>query len=428
MRIAIISINYAPEPVGIAVYTTGLARYLARRGHAVRVHTGFAWYPSWRQAATDRHVAFRADVEAGVSLWRSWLHVPRRVTTFTRMLHEASFVLSATIAWLVAPRTDLVIVVMPPLLLALPVVEFARLRGSRVILHVQDLQPDAAIALGLLRPSRFTELLLAIERFVYRRADRVSSISEAMLERIGAKGVAASRRILLRNWASDLAWPQAGSSGSLRAAWQLGERLVVLYAGNLGRKQGLDMLIDAAECLRDVPDIVLVIVGEGSESSHLQARIAASELGNVVLQPLQPSEGLPELLLTADIHVIPQRAGVTDIVLPSKLGNILASARPVIVSALASSELATIVATRACGVVVPPGEGAALAAAIIRLRDDRPGRVRMGERGHETATTLFASQGILAAFAEQIEDLVSELPSSRLLRRGASGPRSARGS
>ena len=335
------------------------------------------------------------------------------------MLQEASFAVTATLAWLVASRTELVIVVMPPLALGLPLAVLARLRRSRVILHVQDLQPDAAIALGLLKPSRFTDLLLRLERVTYRLADRVSSISEAMLARIGDKGVELSRRILLRNWASDLVAPCAAVRDQFREDWALGNRFVVLYAGNLGRKQGLDMLIEAAHHLRTASDVVLVIVGEGSEAATLATRVADRALCNVVMQPLQDRERLSALLACADVHVIPQRAGVTDIVLPSKLGNILASARPVIVSALPQSELATIVRSGDCGLVVPPGDGAALAAAILLLRDDPAQRDRLGGHARELATTVFSARAILDEFVDEIERVVSAPQRSPRVREAA---------
>lgn len=406
VKIAIVSINYAPEVTGIGVYTTGMAEFLADEGHEVTCHTAFPYYPAWRKRPQDARRLHALERTGGVVVRRSYLYVPQRPTALRRMLHELSFTASAALGFLLAPRADVVMVVMPPLTLALPVTLIARLRRTRTWLHVQDLQPDAALELGMLKPGRLSNLMLRVERWSYALAERVSTISEGMRARIVAKGVPEAKVELLRNWANDdLVAPQPRDTG-FRREWDLGGRFVVLYSGNLGVKQGLPVLLAAAARLRDLEDLVFVIVGDGGEKASLQREAARLGLANVRFQPLQPMERLSELLATADVSVIPQRRGVNDIVLPSKLANILSSARPVVVAALPGSELERIVATAGCGVVVAPEDAAGFEAALRSLHASATLRAEMGERGAAFAVARLGRGAILRGLGERLERAV----------------------
>jgi colanic acid biosynthesis glycosyl transferase WcaI len=257
----------------------------------------------------------------------------------------------------------------------------ARLKRSRLVFHVQDLQPDAALETGLLKPGLFARALLALERHTYALADRVSTISRAMRSRIQAKGVGQGKTMLLANWANDDLVRPRDPDTDYRRAWRLDGRFVVLYSGNLGVKQGLDVLLDCARLSLSDPDLVFVIVGDGGERGGLVARARRERLDNVQFHPLQPEERLSDLLATANVAVIPQRPGVTDIVLPSKLANILAAERAVIATAHQASELARTLQRAQCGIVVPPGDAVALAKAIARLKGSPLELARMGANG-----------------------------------------------
>src|SRR5215831_5622245 len=174
MRIAIVGINYAPELTGIGVYTAGLAEFLASRGISVDVYTGFPYYPMWAKAPEHRGTWSARERINGVSVRRHYLYVPARPSAVKRMLHELSFVASASLGYLRGPRADCTIVVSPPLFLGVPILLMARLKGSQTVFHVQDLQPDAAIDFGLLRPSALTQFFYWVEGVTYRLAHRVA--------------------------------------------------------------------------------------------------------------------------------------------------------------------------------------------------------------------------------------------------------------
>lgn len=407
MRISIISINYRPELTGISVYTTGLAEFLAEAGHDVHVQTAFPYYPGWKKREGDRGVWYRRETVNGVTLHRHYQYVPSRPTAAKRMLHELSFVVSATIGYLLLPKADCTVIVSPPLFVGIPVALLAKLKGSRTVFHVQDLQPDAAVALGMLKPGPLTRLFYFLEGLTYRLVDTVSTIGEGMRRRIAEKGVPHEKIILFRNWANDDVVTPGSRETALRREWGLGDRFVVLYAGNMGVKQGLDTLLECADLLRFEPDIVFAIVGDGGEKTRLMQRAAEMKLHNVVFHPLQPIERLAELLATGDVSVIPQKAGVKDIVVPSKLGNILSSGRPVIAAATVDTELGRMLAEAQCGVLVEQGSREALAAAIIGLHGDPLQRGRFADNGRRYVEAALGKRATLSGFVDGLRSIVA---------------------
>src|SRR5262245_26805681 len=218
MRVAMLGINYRPEETGIAVFNTGRCEYLADRGHEVTMFTGFPYYPRWRVPETYRGRIGAEETRHGVRVVRSWLYVPGRVTTLRRMVHEASFVASATLRAVASSRPDLLVTVSPPLGLALASVLLKRRWGVPYVFHVPDLQPDAAVDLGMLRAGRLVRLLYWVERLAYRHATLVSTLTPAMRSRIVAKGIPGEKVVLFPDWADPALFdlPLAGAARDVR--------------------------------------------------------------------------------------------------------------------------------------------------------------------------------------------------------------------
>jgi colanic acid biosynthesis glycosyl transferase WcaI len=407
MKVAIISINYRPELTGISVYTTGLAEELARQGDSVDVYTGFPYYPMWAKAVAHQWRWHQRERIDGVTVRRHYLYVPPRPSAVWRMIHELSFVFSTTLGYLAGPRAEVTLIVSPSLFLGIPIALAARLKGSATQFHVQDLQPDAAVDLGMLRPGPLTNLFFWIERLTYKLCNRVSTISGAMRRRVVEKGIPQEKIVVLRNWANDDQVPIVSVDTVFRREWQLGDKFVVLYSGNMGLKQGLPILLECAEALRAERDIVFLIVGDGGEKESLMQEARARRLNNVQFQPLQPMERLGDLLATADVSVIPQKPGVSDIVLPSKLANILASGRPVIVAAGVETELAHIIRDADCGRVVPQDDPIMMAEAILELRDDSGLRLCFGANGRRYMEIHLGRAAVLAQFRSELLALAS---------------------
>jgi colanic acid biosynthesis glycosyl transferase WcaI len=219
---------------------------------------------------------------------------------------------------------------------------FCKLRGAKAILHIQDYEVDAMLGLGMAgNPSgRVGRVAYAIESWLMRRFDKVSSISYSMLDKAKRKGVAEERLLFFPNW-SDTSFVHPGVDGSaLRAAWGIfPEDQVVLYAGNIGAKQGLELVVDAAEQFQSRPNVKFFLVGSGAYVDTLKAVVMERKLGNVEFKPLQAWEDVPAMLAMADVHLVVQRKGAADSVLPSKLTNILSSGGFSVVTAEADTEL-----------------------------------------------------------------------------------------
>ena len=269
----------------------------------------------------------------------------------------------------------------------------ARLAGARLWIHVQDFEVEAALATGLMRPgSKAAALARWTENKLLRLGDHVSTISPQMCARLIAKGISPQRVFEMRNWADARFAPDPTGAAALRAEWELGTRHVALYSGNIARKQGIEVLVEAARLLAHRTDIAVVICGEGPNRAELEQRAAG--LANVQLRDLQPAARMGALLSLADVHLLPQIAGAADLVLPSKLTNMLASGRPVIATTEPGTGLYAEV--DGCGLITPPGDAQALAAATAALIDDPALRARMGEAALRRAAARWSKPAIIA--------------------------------
>jgi colanic acid biosynthesis glycosyl transferase WcaI len=396
MKVLLYSLNYAPEPVGIGKYSGDMATWLAARGHQVRVITAPPYFPEWRA----RGNRYRREAHQRVAVWRCPLWVPRHPSGLTRLLHLASFALSSMPVLLAQRRwkPNVVLTVAPAFFCAPGALLLGRLCGphTRTWLHVQDFELDAAFELGLLKGQRLRRLAERWERGTLGGFDRVSTISAAMRQRAVGKGVSAARALLLPNWV-DLETIRA--SGQQERACnpyleELGispQAVVLLYSGSMNKKQGLDQLVDVIQRLADLPDLVWLLAGEGPSKADLLA--ATAGMVQVRVLPLQPLERLNDWLNLADIHLLPQRAGAADLVLPSKLLGILASGRPVVASSPAGSELGQL--AEQAGLRVEPEDPAAFAGAVRALVADGELRHRLGRQARRLVEQRFGQEAVL---------------------------------
>lgn len=413
LRILLYGLNYAPELTGIGKYSGELAAWLAQRGHEVRVVTAPPYYPAWRIDAAYRATSYRLERRPGEpTVFRVPLWVPARPTGLKRMLHLLSFAVSSAPVLLLQPlwQPDVVINVEPAFFSAPLAWLLARFCGAKAWLHVQDFEVDAAFELGLLPVGgvvqRFAKLF---EEGFTRRFDRVSSISLSMVARLAKKGVPEGRRVLFLNWVTldkDAAGDHlaSGAGSTLRSELGLVGRIVVLYSGNLGTKQGLDLLAPLARSLADEEEIVFLFCGDGAYRAELERQVEG--FTNVMLLPLQPAERLGALLRTADLHLLPQRAGAADLVMPSKLAGMLASGRPVLATAEPGTEVARAVQGR--GAIAPPGDLAALRAALLALAYDRDQREQLGRAARAYAVSHFGKEQVLLQFEAELVALARE--------------------
>lgn len=417
LSVVVYGINFEPELTGCGKYTGEMARWLASRGHAVHVVTAPPYYPQWEVAQGHRGWAYRQEQwgeGSELSVLRCPLWVPRKVTGTKRLIHLGTFALSSAFGLLYTlarRRADLILLVAPTLACAPAALILSRVFKVPIWLHVQDFEVDAMHAMGLVHQRGWLrQSALKIEAWIMQRFDRVSSISEKMVQRLHDKGVQPSRTVQFLNWVDVSAIhpkPRPDPNNTIRQMLGVSvDQTLILYAGNIGQKQGIDVVIDAARRLAHRKDLFFGMIGAGAALAQLKSQ--SQDLDQVRWLPLQPLELLNELLNAADIHVLPQRVDAADLVMPSKLTGMLASGRPVIGTAEADTQLGKVLDE--CGIRVPAGCAQALSNAIVELSEQPHEQIRLGELGREYALKHLSHSAVLGAFEGELQRLHAEQP------------------
>jgi colanic acid biosynthesis glycosyl transferase WcaI len=365
---------------------------------------GKPYYPAWKVDPAYAGGGIKRSVEDGVSVIRLPIYVPSNPDGRRRVLHHASFAARALPVVLVEgrkQRPDVVIGIAPSLVSLTAARAAARAYKAKLWIHVQDFEVEAAFATGLLSPAgRLAKPALAFEEWSLD-ADRISTISPQMCAKLIERGIAPAKVVEFRNWASiDLVRPLDRPS-VLRKEWGIERPYVALYSGNIANKQGIEIVIDAARLLKERDDLQFVICGEGANRARLEAQ--AADLDNVRFFDLQPMERLSELLGLATVHLLPQIAGAADLVLPSKLTNMLASGRPVLATAEQGTGLAQEV--EGCGVITAPGDVAEFKSALVALLNAKSRRTTFGHQARLRAESRWSRQAILSDFSSRIQKL-----------------------
>ena len=411
MNITVWGINYEPEPTGIGPFNTDMCAYLASQGHAVSMLTSFPYYPSWRKRPEDEGKTYERTVKGGITVHRCWHYVPSRPSTFKRLWHELSFVATTTWRALREPAADIYFVVSPPLFLGLGAFLVSRLKRRPYVLHVQDLQPDAALGLGMIKPGLATQALYLLEKFNYRNAALVTGITGGIMAAFRRKGISEEKTYLFANWIPDAPPSTAARSGvSFRAAHGIApDQPLLAYSGNIGQKQGLDVVVEAAaRAEAGGQRMHWAICGDGAARPTLQQQIEAAGVQGAKLYPLQPDDLYHSLLREADVCLITQQRGTGQFFFPSKLLSILQYGRPVLAVADETSELARAVHEGGFGTVVPCSDPVALREAAIMMVNASAEQKEAWSRNGLSWVSRFRRSHVLGAFEHELERLVTE--------------------
>jgi len=405
MRIGVVGVNFHPERVGIGVYTHDMCRFFAEAGHRVSVITGFPFYPELRPDPQYAGRWFLTEHVDGITVCRCFTYVPKRWSVAGRILHELSFLVSALPRLLALPKQDVLVVVSPPFLPAVLSTLVARFRGIPVAVHIQDLQPDAASNLGMLRNRFVLRRLYHAEHELYRRAALVSALDESMCARIVNKGIAAQKVVTFPNWVDVNFTPVSDRGAPFRMQNGFGEQFLVVYSGSMGLKQGLELMLEVAALAGQDSDVRFVLMGDGAARRHLEAVAHARGLTNVTFLPLQPLEMFGAAVAASDISFIPQRPEVRDLVVPSKVLRILANGSPIVAAAHPESGLAQLVRQSGAGVVVSRDDPSVMWDVIRELRSNPARRMGMGERGRAYAAEHFDRRMVLGDYLRRLGDV-----------------------
>jgi len=403
VRILITSAYYWPEAAGNAPYVTGLTEYLVARGHDVVVVTGFPHYPEWRSTARGRLAA--QESHAGAEVRRRWHYVPKAQSARTRGVYELSLCASGLTA-VPKRRPDIVLGIVPTLSGAVLARAASALYRRPYALLFQDLLGPAAWQSGIDGGTRIASIVERMELWLVRRAAGVIVIADGFGRYFEARGVPHERIHRVRNWAQNSHDPQPVEETRRRLGWG-DDDFVCLHAGNMGRKQGLQNVLEAAATLRDAK-VRIVLAGDGNERIRLEEEARQRMLANLSFLPLQPPGEYEAMLCAADLLIVNQRASVGEMSLASKLTSYFIAGRPVIGAVADASETAQELRSAGAGILIAPDDPTALAEAILHLMTEPGLAATYAENGRRYAQEHLSPESVLAEYEVLLESLVED--------------------
>lgn len=411
LRIGMMTQWYDPEP-GSAALPGIISRALRRRGHEVHVLTGFPNYPTGNLYEGYRVRPYQREQIQDITVHRAPLYASHDTDVKRRMLNYLSFACGATgIALTRFPKVDAVLVHSTPATAALPALALKALRRVPYVLHVQDLWPQTVVSSGFLDGGRTGKAELALHvmcDLIYRHAASIAVTSPGMINLIASRSVDPSKIHLVTNWADEQAFQPAPRDGVLAASLGLNRPFTVMYAGNFGVFQALDVVVDAAELLRERTDIAFALVGGGVTEMALRKLVISRTLDNVTFVPSQPFSRMADVLALGDVQLVSLRdLPLFRSTLPSKLQATLAAGRPIL--GAVTGDAASVIRRADAGEVVTPGSAGELADAVIRLADAPREQTRArGEVGRRYYLQHFSEQ----VASQQLVDLLAAAAAS----------------
>jgi glycosyltransferase involved in cell wall biosynthesis len=399
VHIAFFNRSYYPDTSATGQLLTDLCEDLVREhGCRVSVVAGVPLLPSGGPAVAARGLVTR-EAHNGVEILRA------RGTRFSkqrfigRATNYVTYFLSGCLAGLRLDRPDVVVALTDPPIIGLAAwIAGLRFRAPLVMAY-KDLFPEVTVLLQEFQSESIKAMLQAVNRFLVKRAARNVALGETMRQRlIEGKGAPPARTVIIADWADTTAITPGPKRNPFSEEHGLADAFVVMHSGNIGLSQNLETLVDAAAELRDIPDLAVVVVGEGVKKEALIARAHAHGLTNVRFLPFTPKARLHESFATADLFVVSLQRGLAGYIVPSKLYGILAAGRPYVAAVEADCEVASLTTRLDCGVLAEPGDARSLAPEIRTLYHDRERLERCGEHARE-ASLAFDRRAQVARYA-----------------------------
>jgi colanic acid biosynthesis glycosyl transferase WcaI len=413
MNLLVLCPHFAPDLAPTGEVMTQIAEGLADRGHRLHVVTALPWYqhhaiePGWEGRAVRHEDLPWGRITRVHPFPTDKRNIPARAAAFGGFT-----ALSGLAALLSRSRPDAVLAMSPPLTLGAAGWAVARARRIPFVFNIQDVFPDVAIELGAITDRRVIAVASWLERETYLRADAVTVLSDDLAANVAAKiagrrgaaGDPAKVRVIPNFIDTERIRP-GERENPYRAEFGLEGKTVVMYAGNVGMSQSLDLVLAAATHLAHDPDVVFVINGGGAARPGLER--SAAGLPNVRFVDMQPKERLAEVAAAADIHVVPLRTGLARSSVPSKLYTILAAGRPVVASVDPGTEVARTVEAADAGIAVPPDDAEAFTKALVRLIEAPAEAARMGAAGRRFVERWASPAAVAAAYDDLFTELIA---------------------
>ena len=407
LRVVFYNRSYYPDFAATGQQLTELCEDLvARFGYSVTVVAGMPLASETQLKPMHWYAPVRREEHKGVRILRAWgTALPNR--TFTgRIANYLSYFASSILASFRVGGADIVVSLTDPPIVALPAMATASLRRARFVFLCQDVFPEVARLLEGFQNRRVEAVLQAISKLTVRRADRIITLGDTMTRRlVNGKDADPSKIRVIHNWSDATAIVPGPKDNPFTREHGLSGKFVVMHSGNVGMSQDVDALLDVAERVRDLDDVVIAIVGEGSRKKHLQEEAVRRGLTNVLFLPYQPKSRLTESFAAADMFIVSLKRGLAGYIVPSKLYGVLVAGRPFVAAIESDSEAAQIARDHDCGLVVEPGDRDAIAAAIRQLRGDAARRLEMAENAR-AAGLIYDRARAMEAYRDVFESVV----------------------
>ncbi len=407
MRILLMAQHFAPEEVSGAVLATELATDLAARGHDVSFVTCAPNHPKGQVFTGYKNNLLMREMWQGVRVVRTWSYISPPAGFWRRIFNYGTFSATAFYGGLAAGKPDVIFSYSPPLPLGVSAWALSRLWRVPWVLRVEDLYPDAAVAAGVLQNKGAIRFFYALEKWLYNQATHISLISEGFRQALLDKGVAATKLSVVPVWADPEVVKPLPRQNAFRARHGLGDKFVVMYAGNLGHASAVEDVLEAARQLREREDVCFLMIGEGVKKASLQQFAANHGLANVLFLPYQPREAFAEMMAAADVNLVTLNAQSSGTSLPSKTFNIMASARAILAVTPAGSDIARLVEEANCGVNVLPESPEKLAETIMNLKEQEAQLAQWGENGRKQLQAVYSRQVCVAQYEATLQQVLS---------------------
>lgn len=412
-RILLLTLVFAPDGVSTSVLMSELALEFQAMGHEVTVLTTTPHYNVEPEARASQPLTnrwgriLRQSNYQGISVYH--VSIPEKSDRVgARLLDYARFHLVGTLAGLSnIGDYDIILSPSPPLTIGLQAWLLGQMKRVPFIYNVQEIYPDIAVSLGVLTNQRAIRWFERLERFIYGRAHTISVISESFRQRLLQKNVPDSKIAIIPNFV-DTDFMQPGARhNNFSKQHRLDHKFVVLYAGNIGLTQGLETILSAAKLLRDLPDVIIVVVGDGTRRHWLEEQLKTAALDNILLLPYQPRSVVPQIYASSDLCLVPLKRGTAQETFPSKIYTIMAAGRAVIAAADPHSELAKVVKDSQSGWAIPADDAQALASTIREALVDRETLQEMGKNGRQYVLASRSRQSVARKYDQLMQHILT---------------------
>jgi len=383
---------------------TKLAEEFVARGNEVTIVTSVPHYDNnqiWPEYSNKLMYHEQRD---GMNIYRLRTYIPKDKSSIAqRLLGYGTFHVLSLLRAATLPAHDVILVPSPPLSNGVVADLISRIRGTPFVYNVQDIWPDVAVRAGVLTNTRALRVLQRMERYVYSRSSKIAVISEGFRRQLLQKGVPPDKISVISNFIDTDFIEPVPKPNEFTKRYGLDGKFIVLFAGNMGFSQGLDVVLDSAQLLREQTDIEFLLVGNGASKIQTEERCHSLHLKNVRFLPYQPHESVPAMYGAADVCLIPLKRGFTTESVPCKLFSIMAAGKPSVAAVDRGSDTANLIALANCGVCIEPEDPSALAQAICDYRDNPDHAVAAGQRGRRFVESNFQPSGIANSYLRILE-------------------------